>query len=474
MPERAAAHDGGRDADVTVRAPCGDAPAMSSNGVLLVSLDGVAPRCVSPERMPHLCGLVRAGAGCFTARTVDPPWTRPVHASMLRGVDPTTHGLIDNSMAPLATDAPSILAVARGAGHTTASINNWRQMDSLIEPDASRHRISIDAGYDPDEDELMVDLAEQVYARTTPQVTFVYLCRADLAGHEHGWDSPAYLESLAVLDATFGRLLAAVGDDVDVVVTTDHGGVERNHGDAVDDVMEIFVATRSPRIAPGSMWTAASMLDVAPTVADLAGLAPDPRWQGRSLVGQERPMVDHLLGLLQECDQFSYGENVSMLAHALQSAAEVEAQAGPGVDEPLIVAALLHDVGHLTDAAGDYGDPDHAESGARFLRPWLPAAVTEPIRLHVAAKRHLVGSDPSYAANLSEASRITLEQQGGPLTAAESAAFLAEPHAERAVRLRHCDDQGKRPGVRGAPLEHHRERLARALAGDTGRAPGGG
>ena len=71
---------------------------MSNPPVVLVSLDGIAPRFVTPERMPHLCGLARAGASCFTARTVAPPWTRVVHASMLLGVDPDVHGLVDNSM----------------------------------------------------------------------------------------------------------------------------------------------------------------------------------------------------------------------------------------------------------------------------------------------------------------------------------------------------------------------------------------
>ncbi|HEY5663165.1 MAG TPA: TauD/TfdA family dioxygenase [Ilumatobacter sp.] len=431
--------------------------------VVLVSIDGVAPRFVTPERMPRLCALTREGAGCFTARSVDPPWTRPVHASMLRGVDPAEHGLVDNTMAAITTDAPSVLAVARRAGRTTASIDNWKQLDSLIERDAATFRLFVDSGYDPTEDELMVDLLASLVRRPAPMpdVTFVYLCRPDLAGHDSGWGSAGYLAALSAADATFGRLVDVVGAGTDLVVTTDHGGLGNHHATAVDEIMQTFVAVRSPRVAPGSMWQTASVLDVAPTVADLAGLPAERAWQGSSLIGSERPVVDHLADLLRASQQHTYGEHVTMLAHSLQTAANAAAD---GSDDDLVLAALLHDVGHLIGNAGSHGDPDHAELGAQHLGPWLPATITDPIRLHVAAKRYLVGSDPGYAERLSEASRITLAQQGGPFDAAECAAFQREPHGARAVALRRFDDQGKRTDAEPLPLEAYLEPLRAALA----------
>jgi predicted HD phosphohydrolase/alpha-ketoglutarate-dependent taurine dioxygenase len=380
---------------------------------------------------------------------------------MLRGVDPATHGLADNSPDPVPAGAPSVLAVVRAAGRVTASVNNWAQIDTLIEPGASVYRMFVDGGYDPDEDELMVDMLAALLRRTRPEVAFVYLCAPDLAGHSFGWGSAEYLESLRLVDATFGRLLTALGPDADVVVTTDHGGDGRNHGTLVDDVMDVFVAVRSTRVAPGSMWVAASTLDIAPTVTDLAGVDPDPGWQGTSLIGRQVQMVDHLLAMLAECEAHRYGEDLTMLAHALQAAAEM--QSG-GNDDELVVAALLHDIGHLLGHAGAYGFVEHAMAGARYLQPWFPSTITEPIRLHVAAKRHLVGATPDYAGRLSEASRITLEQQGGAFGAAQQADFLAEPHAERALRLRRCDDQGKRSDIAPLALGEHRGRLVAALA----------
>lgn len=427
---------------------------------VLVSLDGVAPRFITPERMPHLTGLARSGSACFNARTVDPPWTRPAHASMLRGVDPNTHGLIDNSMAPLETESPTVLEVARKAGLTTASVNNWLQMDSLIEPRASTYRFFIDAGYDPSEDDVMVDLVDSLWTRTVPDLTFVYLCRPDLVGHEHGWGSDPYLDALHEVDARFGRLLEIVGSDANIVVTTDHGGLGNDHASTSDDVMTTFVVTRSARLPAGSYWASALMLDIAPTVAELCGIQPDPRWEGASLIGHERPVLDHIMDLLGQTDSHSYGESLTMLQHALQSAAKISVEGG---DDDLVLAALLHDLGHLLGEAGDHGVPEHAELGAAWLQHWLPAPVVEPIRLHVRAKRHLVGSDPAYAQKLSAASVITLDQQGGPFSPSDSEEFLAHPHAERAMQLRRCDDDGKVAGLHVGALEDHRDRLGKAL-----------
>ena len=436
---------------------------MSNPPVVLVSLDGIAPRFVTPERMPHLCGLARSGGGCFTARTVEPPWTRVVHASMLLGVDPTVHGLVDNSMKPLSEGLTSVLALARAAGRSTASANNWKQMDTLIEPLASLHRIFIDSGYDPAEDDLMVDMFASVWAARHPDVSFVYLCRTDLAGHDHGWGSDEYLSAMTEIDRTLGRLLEVVGEETSVVVTTDHGGIGDDHSATTDDVMDIFVAVRSDRVASGSFWESASMLDVAPTVADLAGIEPDPTWTGSSLIGSEVPLVDYLLGLVERSADVTYGEHVNMREHALQAAVAVESDGGVA-DDDLVVAALLHDIGHLLAPAGEHGFADHATVGATRLGPWLPATVTEPIRLHVAAKRHLVATEDGFRDTLSEASLITLEQQGGPMSSEESAGFLAEPHADRSMRLRRADDLGKQAGVDAGTVEDRRALLEQVFA----------
>lgn len=142
------------------------------------------------------------------------------------------------------------------------------------------------------------------------------------------------------------------------------------------------------------------------------------------------------------------GEPVSHLEHALQCAALAQrAGAGPA----LVVAALLHDIGHLSSglpgtpsAAGV--DDRHEQAGACLLARWLPEAVCEPVRLHVQAKRFLARR-AEWRHVLSADSLRSLALQGGPMDEAEAAAFSALPAAGDALRLRHWDEGAKRAGA---------------------------
>lgn len=144
-------------------------------------------------------------------------------------------------------------------------------------------------------------------------------------------------------------------------------------------------------------------------------------------------------------EQYS-GEPVSHRAHALQTA-ELAWQAGS--DNSLIVASLLHDIGHfLSDLPGtpsEQGVNDqHEYRAAHALKVCFPKSVTEPIRLHVKAKRYLV-CDPQYFTQLSDDSKRSLQLQGGAMKPAERAEFEREEFHQAALRLRRFDDLAKNP-----------------------------
>jgi phosphonate degradation associated HDIG domain protein len=153
-----------------------------------------------------------------------------------------------------------------------------------------------------------------------------------------------------------------------------------------------------------------------------------------------------------------FGEPVSMLQHGLQAAHFATEEQAPA---PLIVAALLHDIGHLLedlpeDIADWHTDARHEAIGGAWLANRFGPEVSNPVRLHVAAKRYLCAVDPAYFAKLSSASVLTLKLQGGPMSTREVAGFEAEPFYREAVQVRRCDDRGKIAGLEVAGLSAYR------------------
>jgi gamma-butyrobetaine dioxygenase len=170
------------------------------------------------------------------------------------------------------------------------------------------------------------------------------------------------------------------------------------------------------------------------------------------------------------------GEPVTVAAHLLQAGALAQAAGAPPA---LVAAALLHDVGHLRGAdpsAAELSGADlmagrdnrHGARGAAWLSAWFPAVVTEPVRLHVAAKRYLCAVEPSYFALLSPASVYTLSVQGGPLSEARAREFEALPYAADAVAVRRWDDQAKDPAAAVPGFSHFVPLLESLLRGGAG------
>ena len=165
------------------------------------------------------------------------------------------------------------------------------------------------------------------------------------------------------------------------------------------------------------------------------------------------------------------GEPVTQLQHALQAAYFAEQ-----ADEPaaMITAALLHDIGHLThefaeDCATQGIDDQHEAAGAEWLseHAGFGPDITQPIRLHVPAKRYLCAVDAKYLAQLSEASRLSLRLQGGPFSQVEADTFRRNPWFAAAVRLRGYDEQAKQIELTTPPLAHFIPFVAAVLSGQS-------
>lgn len=166
--------------------------------------------------------------------------------------------------------------------------------------------------------------------------------------------------------------------------------------------------------------------------------------------------IDALRRLFDAKGTLQYGECVNQIEHALQCATLAERAGDP---PEIVIAAFLHDVGHMVhrDAAAalDAGEDDlHETLGAKWLARWFGPEVTEPIAMHVDAKRFLCAREAGYHEGLSPVSQRSLAIQGGPMSDDEAAAFERRGHADGAVRVRRWDDLGKQVDMPTGTIEH--------------------
>lgn len=209
----------------------------------------------------------------------------------------------------------------------------------------------------------------------------------------------------------------------------------------------------------------------APPARDTSGLSQVSTLEP-AIAHSAEAFVNLIFALFDRAGGHHYGEAVTQLDHALQTAHHARNAGEPGT---LVAAALLHDIGHLLqkqgeDAADRGVDALHERIGAAWLAQGFGPQLTEPVRLHIEAKRYLATRTPSYLATLSHASRESLRLQGGPMTQAEAAEFETVPAFDAAIRLRIYDDQGKVEGVRIAPLTAYRDQLIALVSQNRGAA----
>ncbi|MGA0882334.1 MAG: phosphonate degradation HD-domain oxygenase [Burkholderiaceae bacterium] len=163
----------------------------------------------------------------------------------------------------------------------------------------------------------------------------------------------------------------------------------------------------------------------------------------------------------------SYGEDVTQREHALQAAYLAQEAGAP---HSLILAALLHDVGHLLHpdaglALEQAQDDTHEQIGASWLAQFFGPPVSEPVNLHVQAKRYLCWADPDYYDGLSDVSKRSLALQGGVFSSMEAKAFLQLPYAREAISLRQWDEQAKVPQAPTPSLHHFLQSVRHCLEG---------
>jgi phosphonate degradation associated HDIG domain protein len=179
-------------------------------------------------------------------------------------------------------------------------------------------------------------------------------------------------------------------------------------------------------------------------------------------------VTDEIMGYYEHHGGEEYaGEKVTQLEHMVQAAQLAEEQ---GYDEEVVLAAFLHDIGHICEAGhgdnemGDFGIKDHEEIGADFLKEkGFSKKVVRLVQSHVQAKRYLTLKDPAYYNQLSDASKRTLEYQGGRMEEEEAKAFEQYPLFDLIIKMRKWDEQAKIEHKPLPALAHYRKMILHHL-----------
>lgn len=257
-----------------------------ANKVLLILVDGMRPDSIPLCGDPAFEAFFKSGTYCMEARTVWPSVTLPCHISLFHSVDPQRHGTTTNVYAPQVRPVSGLVEVLAAAKKKSALLYTWHQLRDVCTPGKLEYSVYIHQHTDDikvQETEI-TEAAKKLIRDKAPEFVFLYLGGADAWGHKTGWMSPEYLDLVHHAWLRIQDVLEDLPEDYTVMVTADHGGHDRIHGERVPEDMLIPVTIHGPAFPKGKQLDRFSILDFAPTIAKLLGAEPDEEWEGTSLI----------------------------------------------------------------------------------------------------------------------------------------------------------------------------------------------
>ncbi len=254
--------------------------------VILISIDGMRPDGLQQCKNPYVKELEKICTYTYAARSMEPSVTFPCHFSMTHSVTPQRHGILSNTYVPQVRPVEGIFEKIKNYGGVCAMFYGWEPLRDIALPGTLKFATYINAYMKESCDTVLTDEAIRVIRENKPDFAFLYMVETDeKGGHDNGWMSEAYLERISIAIDNVKRMIDTFGDEYSIIIMADHGGHDRSHGTTCKEDMTI------PLFFYGSEFSAAkeiekeiSLLDIAPTIANIMGIAPDAEWEGCSLV----------------------------------------------------------------------------------------------------------------------------------------------------------------------------------------------
>ena len=258
---------------------------MSSQKVILITVDGMRPDGFLASGSPYIEEMCAKSYYSLDAQSVVPPVTLPVHTSIFCSVPPARHGILTNTYVPQVHEVEGLTAILRRAKKQCAMFYGWEQLRDVTRPKELTYAEFVKARSFENSDTYLCERAANCLRSYHPDFLFLHLVETDeKGGHDCGWMSEEYLRLIRVaLEGVIG-IVREFAQEYHIIVEADHGGHDRTHGLEIPEDMTVPIFYFSPELPAGTRFHGGSLLDIAPTVADLMGVEPDAGWEGRSLI----------------------------------------------------------------------------------------------------------------------------------------------------------------------------------------------
>ena len=252
--------------------------------VLLILADGMRPDSIS--NITQAQKALKESSYTLCGETVYPSVTLPCHISLFHSVTPQRHGTTTNTYVPQVRPIRGLCEVLKSADKKCAIFYNWEEIRDVSRPNSLAHSCFYAGrriGY-KEAGEVLTDELIKYLKNYDTDFTFLYFGYPDMAGHNHGWMTDEYMEAVQSSWDNIEKIMTELGDEYTYIITADHGGHDRTHGTDMPEDMLIPIIINGKDFEKGKEFSAANIIDIAPTITKLFGIAPDGDWEGKSII----------------------------------------------------------------------------------------------------------------------------------------------------------------------------------------------
>ena len=253
--------------------------------VILFSIDGMRSDGLQMCGNPFVKELERKCAYTYFAQSMNPSVTLPCHFSMAHSVTPQRHGILTNYYVPQVRPVKGLFELIAENRGVNAFFYGWEPLRDIAQPGSLKFATYVNAYMQESGDTVLTDECIKLVREHKPDFVFLYQVETDeKGGHDNGFMSKPYLDRISIAIDNVKRVMDEFKNEYSFVLMADHGGHDRVHGTDIREDMTIPFFFCGEDFTPGKIDKNLSLLDIAPTIAKVLGIIPDPEWEGSPII----------------------------------------------------------------------------------------------------------------------------------------------------------------------------------------------